>query len=184
MSPQLTHHAATALFFFFGARSLYQSVFAWEGGGEELAEVEKELSETKDGKRTAKKRAFGATAPTLCFCATPHAAALTRPGLLSPVLVEVFTLTFLAEWGDRSQIATIGLAASSNVLGVTLGGCLGHAVCTGAAVAGGKGMASMISERAVAVRLWACAVLLRLALTQRRRRAAGCCFWFSGRTRC
>ena len=60
MSPQLTHHAATALFFFFGARSLYQSVFAWEGGGEELAEVEKELSETKDGKRVAKKRAFGA----------------------------------------------------------------------------------------------------------------------------
>ena len=69
------------------------------------------------------------------------------------MLVEVFTLTFLAEWGDRSQIATIGLAASSNVLGVTLGGCLGHAVCTGAAVAGGKGMATMISERAVAVRL-------------------------------
>jgi len=66
--------------------------------------------------------------------------------------VEVFTLTFLAEWGDRSQIATIGLAASSNVLGVTLGGCLGHAVCTGAAVVGGKGMATMISERAVAVR--------------------------------
>jgi putative Ca2+/H+ antiporter (TMEM165/GDT1 family) len=66
----------------------------------------------------------------------------------------VFTLTFLAEWGDRSQIATIGLAASSNVVGVTLGGCLGHAVCTGAAVAGGRGMASMISERAVAVRAW------------------------------
>ena len=66
--------------------------------------------------------------------------------------MEVFTLTFLAEWGDRSQIATIGLAASSNVFGVTLGGCLGHAVCTGAAVAGGKGMATMISERAVAVR--------------------------------
>ena len=77
------------------------------------------------------------------------------------MLVEVFTLTFLAEWGDRSQIATIGLAASSNVLGVTLGGCLGHAVCTGAAVAGGKGMATMISERAVAVRLRAYALLLR-----------------------
>ena len=70
---------------------------------------------------------------------------------LSPVLVEVFTLTFLAEWGDRSQIATIGLAAQSNPAGVTLGGCLGHAVCTTAAVLGGRGMASMISERAVAV---------------------------------
>jgi len=60
-------------------------------------------------------------------------------------------MTFLAEWGDRSQIATIGLAASSNPLGVTLGGCLGHAVCTSAAVVGGRGMASMISERAVAL---------------------------------
>ena len=130
----MTHHAATALFFTFGARSLYQSVFAWEGGGEELAEVEKELGEGKESskqKGNAKKRALG---------------------IFSPVLAEVFTLTFLAEWGDRSQIATIGLAASSNVVGVTLGGCLGHAVCTGAAVAGGKGMATMISERAVAVR--------------------------------
>ena len=77
VSPQLTHHAATALFFFFGARSLYQSVFAWEGGGEELAEVEKELSETKDGKRTAKKRAFGAFAAAFtrshCRCSQTHA---------------------------------------------------------------------------------------------------------------
>lgn len=28
--------------------------------------------------------------------------------LFSPVLMEAFVLTFLAEWGDRSQIATIG----------------------------------------------------------------------------
>ena len=28
--------------------------------------------------------------------------------LFSPVFVEAFILTFLAEWGDRSQIATIG----------------------------------------------------------------------------
>ena len=167
----MTHHAATALFFTFGARSLYQSVFAWEGGGEELAEVEKELGEGKDGKQkgNAKKRALG---------------------IFSPVLVEVFTLTFLAEWGDRSQIATIGLAASSNVVGVTLGGCLGHAVCTSAAVAGGKGMASMISERAVAVRAcglgccslrgaFACATDSAVA-----RSAAGCCSWPLARTRC
>lgn len=46
-------------------------------------------------------------------------------------MVEAFTLTFLAEWGDRSQIATIGLATTSDVLGVTIGGILGHAICTG-----------------------------------------------------
>ena len=32
-------------------------------------------------------------------------------GLISRVFVQAFTLTFLAEWGDRSQIATIILGA-------------------------------------------------------------------------
>lgn len=32
-------------------------------------------------------------------------------GLLSPILVQAFTLTFLAEWGDRSQLTTIILGA-------------------------------------------------------------------------
>jgi putative Ca2+/H+ antiporter (TMEM165/GDT1 family) len=67
------------------------------------------------------------------------------------VLLEAFTLTFLAEWGDRSQIATIGLAAASDVAGVTLGGILGHALCTGAAVLGGRHLAAHIDEKAVAV---------------------------------
>lgn len=70
--------------------------------------------------------------------------------VVSPVLLESFTLTFLAEWGDRSQIATIGLAAASDVFGVTVGGILGHAMCTGAAVLGGKHLAEHIHERMVA----------------------------------
>jgi len=42
------------------------------------------------------------------------------------VLTQAFTLTFLAEWGDRSQIATIALAASKNPYGVVIGGLIGH----------------------------------------------------------
>ena len=68
---------------------------------------------------------------------------------LNRVLAQAFTLTFLAEWGDRSQIATIALAAAREPFGVTLGASIGHAMCTGLAVIGGKLLASSISERTV-----------------------------------
>lgn len=35
--------------------------------------------------------------------------------LFSPVFVQTFVMTFLGEWGDRSQIATITLAAASGI---------------------------------------------------------------------
>lgn len=65
------------------------------------------------------------------------------------VLLQTFTLTFLAEWGDRSQIATIVLAAAQNVWGVAIGAVLGHAVCTLLAVISGRLLASVLSIRAV-----------------------------------
>lgn len=66
------------------------------------------------------------------------------------VFIQALTMTFLAEWGDRSQIATIALAAAKDPLGVTIGGCIGHSICTGMAVVGGRMLASRISERSVA----------------------------------
>lgn len=66
------------------------------------------------------------------------------------VFLQALTLTFLAEWGDRSQIATIALAAAKDPVGVTIGGCLGHSICTGMAVLGGRMLASRISEKSVA----------------------------------
>lgn len=66
------------------------------------------------------------------------------------VFVQALTMTFLAEWGDRSQIATIALAAAKDPIGVTIGGCIGHSICTGMAVIGGRMLASSISEKSVA----------------------------------
>jgi len=66
------------------------------------------------------------------------------------VFIQALTMTFLAEWGDRSQIATIALAAAKDPLGVTIGGCIGHSICTGMAVVGGRMLASRISEKSVA----------------------------------
>jgi putative Ca2+/H+ antiporter (TMEM165/GDT1 family) len=48
-------------------------------------------------------------------------------------------------------IATIALAASKNVIGVILGGLIGHAFCTGLAVVGGRLLAARISEKTVAI---------------------------------
>eukprot|EP00555_Chaetoceros_dichaeta_P006257 CAMPEP_0198255184 /NCGR_PEP_ID=MMETSP1447-20131203/5365_1 /TAXON_ID=420782 /ORGANISM="Chaetoceros dichaeta, Strain CCMP1751" /LENGTH=425 /DNA_ID=CAMNT_0043941499 /DNA_START=90 /DNA_END=1364 /DNA_ORIENTATION=+ len=65
------------------------------------------------------------------------------------IFFQAYILTFLAEWGDRSQIATIALAADKDPYGVTFGACFGHALCTGMAVVGGRILASKISEKTV-----------------------------------
>ena len=57
------------------------------------------------------------------------------------------TLTFVAEWGDRTQLATLTLAATHSPLGVTVGATLGHAICAAIAVGSGKWIAGKLSER-------------------------------------
>ncbi|CAH7689622.1 hypothetical protein PPACK8108_LOCUS24746 [Phakopsora pachyrhizi] len=69
--------------------------------------------------------------------------------LISPVLIQTFIMTFLAEWGDRSQISTIAMAAAHNVYLVTIGTVLGHAMCTFLAVMGGRWLATKISVKHV-----------------------------------
>jgi len=96
-----------------------------------------------------------------------------------PILTQAFTITFLAEWGDRSQIATIAMAAAQDPVGseagraragrarsgrlthptpppsprapaVCIGSMVAHSFCTGLAVVGGRLLAARISERTVA----------------------------------
>jgi len=69
--------------------------------------------------------------------------------LFGPVFVQVFVLTFLGEWGDRSQIATIMLAAAHNVYIVALGTIIGHMVCTAIAVIAGRYVSTKISAKHV-----------------------------------
>jgi len=64
---------------------------------------------------------------------------------------QSLSLTFLAEWGDRSQIATVALASHKEFFGVILGGCIGHAMCTGLACVGGKMLATKISEKSATI---------------------------------
>ncbi|KAI5118340.1 hypothetical protein M0805_009143 [Coniferiporia weirii] len=69
--------------------------------------------------------------------------------LLGPVFVQAFALTFLGEWGDRSQIATIALGAAHNVYVVSLGTIVGHTCCTALAVVGGRYVSTKISVKHV-----------------------------------
>jgi len=125
LPPQYTRWAAIALFVFFGCnliREATQMFAKGEGLGpsDELEEVEKELDESKENKNK-----------------------------IFSIIAQAFVLTFLAEWGDRSQISTIALAAARSPLGVTFGGIIGHMCCTTVAVLGGRALAGRIPERII-----------------------------------
>lgn len=65
------------------------------------------------------------------------------------IVAEAFSLVFIGEWGDRTQIATITLAASQNPFGVTAGAILGHAICAAIAVVSGRLICNRLSERTI-----------------------------------
>ncbi|XP_050067211.1 uncharacterized protein LOC126556060 [Anopheles maculipalpis] len=69
--------------------------------------------------------------------------------MLLRIFMQAFTMTFVAEWGDRSQLTTVILSARENVYGVIAGGIIGHSICTGLAVIGGRMVAQRISVRTV-----------------------------------
>lgn len=63
------------------------------------------------------------------------------------VVSETSSLVFLAEWGDKSMLATVALAAAKSPLGVIVGGVSGHFVASVIAVVGGSLLGKYISEK-------------------------------------
>lgn len=68
---------------------------------------------------------------------------------ISAVLWEAFALVFVAELGDRTQLATIVLATAPafTFAGLLAGTLLGHALVTWLAVGAGKWIGSRVDER-------------------------------------
>lgn len=70
-----------------------------------------------------------------------------KVGYAYGIVLQAFMLTFVAEWGDRTQFATIALAAAHNPWAVSAGAILGHTICAAIAVIGGRLVAGRCSER-------------------------------------
>lgn len=155
LSPKLTRAAAAVLFLVFGVNLLRVglSVEKNQGVEEELAEVEEEIAavelyelssniekgEAGDGTTAATEQPveWKAKLKNLAFY------------ISSPVWFQTFSMTFLGEWGDRSQITTIAMAAGADWDMIILGGCVGHAICTLIAVLVGQYVSTKISLRTI-----------------------------------
>lgn len=113
---------AAALFLGFGAKLLWDAQGLAAGDADE----EREAQETIDA---AEQR--------------------QRIGSAAAVVREAFVLVFLAELGDRTQLATIVLATAPafTFAGLLLGTLLGHALVTGLAVGAGRWIGHRFSEQ-------------------------------------
>lgn len=144
-----TFYISTALFALFGLKMLKEGYdMDPNEGQEELEEVSAELKkkeaelQSNEGQNDVETGIIRSQLRRTGFTRI-----ITR--LCSPIFLQAFTLTFLAEWGDRSQLTTIILGSRENPLGVSIGGTIGHALCTGLAVMGGRLIAQKISVRTV-----------------------------------
>ncbi|XP_064791726.1 putative divalent cation/proton antiporter TMEM165 [Oncorhynchus masou masou] len=142
-----TYYVSTALFAIFGVRMLREGLkMSPDEGQEELEEVQADIKK-KDEELQMSKLLNGA-ADVESGSSHPQR---KWHSFISPVFIQAFTLTFLAEWGDRSQLTTIILGAQEDPFGVAVGGTLGHCLCTGLAVVGGRMIAQKISVRTVTI---------------------------------
>lgn len=134
----LTFYLSSFLFAVFGIKMIYEGYHMSENEGqEEFEEVNEELRKREEKESRGDLESGN------------YRSEVTAMSLMSKIFIQSFTMTTLAEWGDRSQLATVILAAREDVYGVCVGGILGHALCTGLAVIGGRIIATRISVRTV-----------------------------------
>lgn len=142
--PAITRWISVGLFVVFGLKMLHEG---WNmtatDAAEEMEGVQADIRKREDELNKENTRNQDPEAGT-----KKKASPFT---VLFRIFMQAFTMTFVAEWGDRSQITTIILAARENLWGVILGGIIGHAICTGLGVIGGRIIAQKISVRTVTI---------------------------------
>ena len=142
-----TYYISAILFAIFGLKMLKEGYYmSPEDAQEEMEEVQEELRKKDDAEKM--NDVEGGMLGSPIKTATSGISTVLKL-LFSAIFIQAFTMTFLAEWGDRSQLATIVLAARENTWAVIIAGVLGHSLCTGLAVLGGRFIAQKISVRTV-----------------------------------
>ncbi|XP_021896902.1 protein PAM71-homolog, chloroplastic isoform X1 [Carica papaya] len=124
-------YAAVALLLFFGLKSIKD---AWDLPSSDVKRGEKngpELDELAEAEELVKEKVTKRLSNPL------------------EILWKSFSLVFFAEWGDRSMLATIALAAAQSPWGVASGAIAGHLVATSLAILGGAFLANYVSEKLV-----------------------------------
>lgn len=136
ISVHTTKLVSGVLFFFFAVKILYGEL------RRENETSQDDMEEAAEALRASEHECIETPRSKLLVCWNMCS---------SPVFVEAFVLTFLAEWGDRSQIATIILAAVRDPYTVSAGAIAGHAICTGMAVIGGSMISNCVSSRTIGI---------------------------------
>ncbi|GMH32466.1 hypothetical protein BSKO_00300 [Bryopsis sp. KO-2023] len=129
-SVPVGEYLGVALLLFFGFRSLRAAWLAKPAGADgeekdgELADAEEALREAEESGKVAGKTSWKS-------------------------FMEVVSLVFVGEWGDRSMLATIALGAAQNPVGVATGAVVAHVLAAALAVIGGALVGKFVSEKGV-----------------------------------
>lgn len=132
LTVPIGEYLAVALLVFFGLKSINEALKmpgpfmgAQEEVTDEWKEAEKEVEDSET--KTTVPKTFWAT------------------------MVKTAGLIFVAEWGDRSMLATIALGAAQNPVGVFTGAFIGHLVATAIAVGGGAFLSKWVNEKLISL---------------------------------